>query len=473
MSGRFYLVLFFVSLLFSLFLYQSSLDFFFFQDDFFEINISKAQNLKEYLEFFKFRDDIIAYRPISLQNYFFVSNNLFKLNPIGFRTITYLAFIISSALIVKVITEITKNSKVGLLTASIWLLSAIHFMSLTWIAAAYNIIGTFFFLLTSLCFLSFLKTKKFILYPLSLFLFIITIGSFEFSLTWPIIFGFYYFYVLKYPLSKTLKVFFPFLVVASVYLILRLVLIKIPQITEYKTMFNVDSLKALFWYVLWTFNIPEEFKKQILNNLLIFNPKFTREYWPLIFKTFLGAFLVLVVGVVIPLFKIIKNQKFTHFPVLVFGSVWFVVGIAPVLILPNHTFSMYLTLSSIGIYLIVAYLLVNFGSAIKVIILLLVWFLTTYTTLSFYKLNSWMVEAQRFSLEFSQDIAEQLPVLPQDSIIYFYHPDTRHHQALLGSHAVRTIYQDLSLSIYYNKKSLLEAVSANYGKPVYIYSQSD
>src|SRR3990172_13136648 len=88
------LIIFFISFA----LYHSSLNYYFFQDDFFEINISKAQNLGQYLEFFKFRDDIIAYRPISLQNYFFLSGNLFALNPIGFRFITFILFFLSGLL---------------------------------------------------------------------------------------------------------------------------------------------------------------------------------------------------------------------------------------------------------------------------------------------------------------------------------------------------------------------------------------
>src|SRR3990167_4519848 len=211
------LIIFFISFA----LYHSSLNYYFFQDDFFEINISKAQNLGQYLEFFKFRDDIIAY---------------------------------------------------------FWLTSSIHFMAITWIAAAYNITGTFFWLLTSLLFLKFLERKRIIFYALSLIVFLITIGSFEFSVTWPVIFGFYYFLVLGNSLMKSLKILAPFILVSFIYIILRLFFIKIPQITEYQLSFNQELIKALLWYFLWTFNIPEEFKKQVVNNLIVFNSKFLLEF---------------------------------------------------------------------------------------------------------------------------------------------------------------------------------------------------
>src|SRR3989304_3001548 len=137
-----------------LFLYSFSLKYFFFQDDFFEINISKANNFGEYLQFFKFRDDIIAYRPISLQNYFFLSLKIFGFDPSGFRVLTFALLFSSAILLIVLVKKITGNIWIGFLSAFFWLTSSIHFMAITWIAAASNITGTFFWLLTSLLFLN-------------------------------------------------------------------------------------------------------------------------------------------------------------------------------------------------------------------------------------------------------------------------------------------------------------------------------
>src|SRR3990167_8766095 len=110
--GKNYLaVIYFFALVFVIVVYSRALGFFFFQDDFFEINISQAGNLGAYLSFFVFREDIIAYRPISLQNYFFLANYLFGINPTGFRFITIIIFLLNSLLITQVITQITKSSR--------------------------------------------------------------------------------------------------------------------------------------------------------------------------------------------------------------------------------------------------------------------------------------------------------------------------------------------------------------------------
>src|SRR3989344_4911090 len=340
------LIIFFISFA----LYHSSLNYYFFQDDFFEINISKAQNLGQYLEFFKFRDDIIAYRPISLQNYFFLSLKIFGFDPSGFRVLTFALLFSSAILLIVLVKKITGNIWIGFLSAFFWLTSSIHFMAITWIAAAYNITGTFFWLLTSLLFLKFLERKRIIFYALSLIVFLITIGSFEFSVTWPVIFGFYYFLVLGNSLMKSLKILAHFILVSFIYIILRLFFIKIPQITEYQLSFNQELIKALLWYFLWTFNIPEEFKKQVVNNLIVFNSKFLLEFWPLVVKNFIGAIWIVALGIGLPIFYLLKQRLHLNIRLLTFALFWFVAGISPVLILPNHTFTMYLTLSSMGIY---------------------------------------------------------------------------------------------------------------------------
>lgn len=466
---RFYAALMFLVLAASIWLYKSSIDYFFFQDDFFEINISQAGNLQQYLEFFKARSDIIAYRPISLQNYFFLSAAIFGLNPAGFRFITFILFLLSFFLIVKISANITKSFSVGFITAAFWLLSSIHFMTITWIAAAYNIIGTFFWLLTSFIFIKFIESDKHWLYLLSIVSFFLTIGSYEFSVTWPAILGFYYLFVLKKPLTRGVKIFLPFILISLVYLAARLLFIKVPQIPEYNVTFNVESIKAFFWYLLWTFNIPEEFKKQVVTNLIIFNSKFLSEYWPLVLKTYLGAFIILTIGLIIPSFRIIKDKLKVNMRLILFTLFWFAVGISPVLLIPNHTFSMYLTLSSIGAYMLIAYLLSFHREKVIVPVVLVIWLATSYITLDFYKVNSWMVETQRFARTFTIQAKKQLPILPTSAIILYQINDKRIIQALLDQHAIRTIYNDPTLSIYYNKKDLLVDYNNIKNRPIYIY----
>lgn len=460
-----YVIIFLASILLAIFRYKNIIDFYFFQDDFFELNISTATSIKEYLSFFLFRNDIIAYRPISLQNYFFLTKSIFGLNPAAFRFVTLLLFVLNAFLISKVIGEISKNAKVGLLTGAFWVLSSIHFMSIVWIAAAYNIIGTFFYLLTSLIFLKFLKTNAFRYYALSLIIFLITIGSFEFSVTWPIIFGIYLFVILNKNLSWIITYLLPYILISAAYLVLRTLFIKVPTILEYSVTFNIDSVKAFFWYVLWTFNIPEEFKKQIVNNLIMFNGKFVEDYKNLMLISFIGGAAVVFFSVIIPASNAFIKKRKINLRLILFLTSWFLFSIAPVILLPNHTFTMYLTLSSIGLYAIVSYLLVK-ESPKLILPVLLIWIVTSASTINFYKDNSWMVEAQKTARNFSHKM-QQLPSLPKNSVVLYELNSQAQKQALLGNNAIKVMLNDQSLSIYYNKEELINDFNSIKGNRIY------
>lgn len=469
MNRYFYLLLFALALFLAILFYRSSLSYYFFQDDFFEINISQASNVSEFLEFFKFRSDIIAYRPISLQNYFFISNSIFGLNPAGFRTVTYILFLSSAFLISKLIGKITSRWEIGVLTSVLWLTSAIHFMSLTWIAAAYNIIGTFFFLVTSLFFLSYVQKNQKVYYVLSVLAFVATIGSFEFSVTWPAIFGLYYFFVLKKTLSQTVRTFLPFVTIAAIYMVMRLFLIQVPQINEYAVRLSVDSAKALFWYLLWVLNVPEEFKKQVINNLVMFNPKFSGEFRPLIIRVFAGIFFFLLFSLILPTFAYFKSKININLKILGFFIIWFLLAISPVLIIPNHTFTMYLTLASVGACALFASLLVNQNNRVFTLAALGVWIFVSSTTIGFYKHNFWMINTQKTAYNFTAGMKVQFPTLPPRSVVLYPLNSTFEKQALLESQALITVYNDPTLSIYYNKEALLKDIDRLKGRPIYVY----
>ncbi|MDP2632911.1 MAG: hypothetical protein Q8P25_04305 [Candidatus Curtissbacteria bacterium] len=469
MSRNFYIAIFSLSLFLSIYLFHKSIDLYFFQDDFFEINISDANNMSRYLSFFKFRDDIIAYRPITLQNYFFVSGELFGLNPAGFRLVTFVFFLADAFLISKVIAKITQNSKVGLMTASLWLTSAIHFMALSWIAAAYNILGTFFWLLTAYLYLKFQQSKKGIFFLFSFLAYLLAIGSFEFSITWPIIFAAYSFVILKNKPGTIIKHFSPFVAVTVLYLILRLLLIKVPQIEEYKIALNLDSVKALFWYFLWTFNIPEEFKKQIINNLIFFRERFLIDYWFLVSVSSIGALWTVVLAIGVPLYRNYKREISVKWKFILFCLFWFAVGISPVLLLPNHNFAMYLTLSSIGIYMLIAYLLVKNSQRAILIFSFVLFVLSSAFTVRFYYNNSWIFESQKFARNFATGVLQTYPNLPANSVVLYEVPERENRQALLFSNALRAVYNDASLTIYYNKSELVRDIQQGMNRPVYIY----
>src|SRR3989338_10640602 len=70
----------------SLFLFYPSLNYYFFQDDWFVLNWVKTG---DFLSFFKFRVDTIYWRPLSMQLFFWIGKSIFGLNPIGYHLISF------------------------------------------------------------------------------------------------------------------------------------------------------------------------------------------------------------------------------------------------------------------------------------------------------------------------------------------------------------------------------------------------
>lgn len=464
---RFYFLALLFTIILSLTLYKSSLGYFFFQDDFFNFNITQINNVWDFLSFFKFRSDIIAYRPISLQTYYYLSHLAFNFNSLPFRVVGMGLFFLCFLLIFKVTSIIIKNKKAAIVAASLWVLSSIHFMSLTQIN--YNIIGTFFYLLTTLAFLNFLKVKNFPLYVLTILSFFVTLVSFEFSVTWPAITGFYYLVVLKHSVGKTFKVFFPFIIIDILYLFLRNFYVKPPPVIEYQIAVNFDSAKALFWYVLWSVNVPEEFKKQAVKNLIILNNDFLWQFWPLISVSFIAFIWEIILGVLLPAYYIIKDKLAINLRLASFFIFWFALSISPVLLLPNHNFPMYLTLSSIGIYCTVSYLVIVSKKLFLFVPILLIWIISSKINIDFYKINSYAASSNKIALEFYQNMKANFPTLPKNSVVYYPLGAKSERQALMDQEAIKAIYRDQSLSIYYNKEELLKDLGKMNQKPVYIY----
>ena len=95
-------------------LFGFTLNYYFFQDDWFNFNITNINSIKDYLNFFAFRDDIIAYRPLVLQTQYFLFRSIFGLNAFALRVINFSLLFISYILVMYLARRILKNSKSAL-----------------------------------------------------------------------------------------------------------------------------------------------------------------------------------------------------------------------------------------------------------------------------------------------------------------------------------------------------------------------
>lgn len=462
---RFIIVL--IPIAISLYLFGFTLNYYFYQDDWFNLNISNINTFKEFIEFFKFRDDIIAYRPLEIQTQYLLLRHFFGLNAFALRVINFTLLFFCYLLILNLVKKTIRDKKVAIITGSLWLTSSFQFMNVGMIN--YHLWGTLSWLINFLLFLQYFEKKKKRFYIASIILYITSLGIWEFAISLPFILTAYLFLLKNMRPNELVKLVLPYYLVSAIYVVIREIYVTNLNITEYQVAFNLESFKSLLWYILWSLNIPEEFKKQVSNNLFILRSEFVKDYIVLIATSFLSAVFFILFGTMYPVFKSIKLHKYINFRLVIFLVCWFGISIFPALLLPNHNFMMYLTLPSIAIYLLISYLLIGQIGKIVICAFMIIWLLQTYNTVSFYK-NTYSRQAQRVSYEFAKNIKFEYPYLPSGSILYYYLPFQADQHALMNQNAIKAIYKDDTINIIYSYEDYFRIVKdENNKRPIYIY----
>ncbi len=449
----------------SLILFGFTLNYYFLQDDFFHLLISEANNIHDLATFFLPRNDIIGYRPMTIEIYFFVARSLFGLNPIYFRVLIFAAFFLSFLFITKLSKQITQNKQSSLIAAFMWVTASFHFMALAWISASYNIIGNLFYLISTVLFISYVKHKNNICYILSLLIFIFAILSFEFSITLPLMLIVYSCLIIKLKIKRVFWQVLPFLTMSLIYMLARLILKQTPNIEEYQPVVNIYSFKALFWYFLWSLNVPEEFKNQVKNFFIILNPVYFSYFPKFIITCYISFISLFTLGIIVPLYLILKKKLQYNINIIYFCLVWFVVTISPVLLLPKHSFLMYLTLPAVGIYILIGYLITCSKSRLLKTLIISIWTLSSFLIINFYKHTSYFPEAQMVAKIFSENVKTSLSGAPNNSVVLYNESNSAHIQALSDQNAIKIFTKKTSVNIYYNREKLIEAYSSGIIKP--------
>lgn len=112
-------------------LFHPSLDYYFFQDDWFVLNWVKHESI---WSFFKFRDDIIYWRPLSMPTFFFIGHKIFGLNPIPFHVFSFTCLFLLVFTVYLLFKKLFNNKRSGLMAAFLYAVWPIHFMSLSWLS---------------------------------------------------------------------------------------------------------------------------------------------------------------------------------------------------------------------------------------------------------------------------------------------------------------------------------------------------
>lgn len=448
----------------SFIIFNKSIYYYYFQDDWFHLKISNATNFGEFLELFKIRTDIIAWRPVSKQLFFLFNYQFFGLNHIYPHLIIFSIFYANIILLFVLLKKKFKSFKISAITCILYSTSSIHFVSLSWISAGEYVIGTFFWLAASLTYLIYKIKKNSSIYLASIFLYLLCLASTEFALTWPlVIFGYELITLITQKklinfntILNIIHRLLPVLMINIIYLFLRFIIFPIPAKDDYSLSINIQILTSYIWYLLWSLNIPEIFKYQVILSKLSFSnePAFLFHFDNYSTKLFIFyiSFAILLV------YSLIANIKNNILKPLIITLIFFSITISPVLFIPNHTYPHYLSIPAIAIYLFMAYLisLLDFRKIINKIIsisLLIVWLIISLTVVSLTRDTHWIPGEQAISREITNLIIAKHSQVPNNSIFIIQPSTIKTKQSLMDQNALHVIFGNDTIStVFLNDK---------------------
>lgn len=349
MSNRFF---FLVLILVSLIIFYPLLFTYFVQDDFFLLSISKINTVRTFLEFFIPRGDVVWYRPLSSQVFFFLNQKLFGLQPFTYHLVQIITHLLNGYLLIVLSKQLFKRSKPGFIASIIYLTNASHTVSLAWSATYSFQLGVTFLLLTIIYYLKNQKKYSIIFYLLGLLTSEVLIFSIIILFLIEILF-----------LRKKISQMLIFILTSIVFTLARFIIFPSKISGVYQYLITNEIFSNLRFYLFRSFGLPMLIRLYIFNNtgkLLILN-----------------LLIIIFVGFLFPLF-IIKKLEARN---VLFLFLLYLIFLIPFLPLSYHQAPYYLSFSLVGFSLILGYFLSSFLKR-KTSFLVLI-FLISYLSIQF------------------------------------------------------------------------------------------
>lgn len=428
---RYWMVL--VILMVPLVMFYPSLFGFFTNDDFFFLKIAHASSFGEFLNFFNpVRDfgGIGVYRPIPLRFIYFLAVEFFHTSPLFLHIVSFITFFLDIFLIGVLIKLLTKSNKIALISSFLYAVSVTHFGILYYINQYQELCMTLFFLVSVIFFVKYeleIKAKRsFNKLILSLIFFVLCIMSKETSVVLPFILLLTHFYLkLTKRINISLKALvfplLPYFLILTTYLLLHFFYFGVVSGDSYIWNFSpVRALNTLGWYGLWSLNIPEMLVDFVGPGFHL-NPNLLK-FWSKEITSIFIFFIFQILMIFGSLFILIKKNRGIHkkdWFLFMYSFLWFVATLVPILFLPVHKFSFYLTLPLLGVVLALGYLfeeakIKNLGVGI----FLVVWTVTSIFSLRLTIQTNWITRSQVESYKVYQYFQENAARLVGKSIYF-------------------------------------------------------
>lgn len=369
-------------------LYSPSLFNFFSHDDFFNLKISHINSISEFINFFNFfhgPEGFGFYRPLTTQVFFWVgwqsglsSFFMHMISLIGLLTLTLLIYKLAAKFL---------STSYALLVALLYGTSATHFGH-TYYLSAFQEVGLGIFAFSAV--LTFLNKR----YWLSISFFIGALLSKESAVVIPVLVSLAAFYN-KEKIQQIMMKLIPYGIITIVYLYIHTFYYGFAKGDSYIWDFSLRALNTIFWYFLWSLNVPEMVVDFIGPGFKI-NPHLLQFYGNFIIP-FSVVFILFGMLTVISFFKNLKKVS-SHGNLLLMGGLWFLISLLPVMFLPWHKFSYELTLPLFGVVLSLGVLLSLLNSRVITFTLLTSWVLCSIITNTLSYKTSWITQGGKASV---------------------------------------------------------------------------
>ncbi len=436
---------------FTLLLFRDAITSYFFQDDWFSFLISRATDIKEFLNFFAPRTDVVYYRPLGMQIPFFLMKSLFGVNPLPFRIATFAFHVLNSYLVFRFLYMFLKNKVLAEFGAGLYMVSAVHFILFYWAATfAFIIIPTFY--LGSM--IAYIQKKS----RLGFVLFFAGLLTNELIITLPIMLFLYELLIVRKIKLLNLT---PFFIFAAGYSLFRFNLTKFPTYGNYAYSIDPQLIGAnLRNYLFASFNLPEEIANQFVTFWQL-NPLFVREFGRFLFP----GTILLVMFMTLILYKLTRFFTFKDKaikPESLFALTWFVVGLFPVLFYAHHFFPYYLPIPLVGILLFfILELKIFFVTFYKNKFLQIgllscffgIWYWSSTSTVNFNRMIHWAPRRALLSQELIKKTLPTLQATASGGKLFVQIPGGGENLLVLGDqNAFKVLFEDDQVMTEYESR---------------------
>ncbi|RJR29520.1 hypothetical protein C4564_02175 [Candidatus Microgenomates bacterium] len=425
-------------------LYYPSFTSYFFQDDWFSFWISRVHSVGDFFALFLPRNDVIYYRPLGMQVPFFLVRALFGLNPLPFRIATLVVHLANGWLVYKLLNNFISSKRLATVGSVLYLTSATHFTVFYWAATFAFVLGPFFYFAS---FLTFVQKKK----RVSFALFVIGFFVNEMIMTLPAILMMYL--LLRNEISRW-KETIVYWIGTFGYVIFRFTIAKFPTSGGYVIQTNIVQLvRNTKAYILWALNWPDEIQFQFVSFFKL-NAEFIRNFAPLVnILTTLSLFF-LVLFFLIPIILLTKNKNVMSIvkPVL-FGCLWFLIALSPVLYFANHYYAYYVPIALVGLLTAALFSFKKGWGQVSVIAKLLlsafviIWIISSWHTLDISQDIHWVTRRAKISEKLTRELRQTYQALPQGATVVFTEAISDEYKWAMGDqYGVKTLYDDGTLN---------------------------